>query len=112
MLVIARNSYHEIVAYLAASFAHVWLLTGVHTRMHSQGGTLNELLTTARVVAHVGADATVNTLCVRVSENSANGNARMAYRDAPDRCDEQSPWSKSSKRKPWGAGCSSEIHRQ
>ena len=47
--------------YLAATLAHMRLLTGVHTGVDSQSTALNELLTTAGVIAHVGSDATVNT---------------------------------------------------
>ncbi len=49
-----------ISAYLAASLAHVWFLSGMDSHMHSQGRSLNELFATARKVASVGSDTTVN----------------------------------------------------
>lgn len=39
------------------------LLASVDTRVYGQSRTLNELLATSWVVAHVGTDATVDTLC-------------------------------------------------
>jgi hypothetical protein len=38
-------------AYLAASLAHMGLLSSMNARVHSQSRTLNELLPTARPIA-------------------------------------------------------------
>lgn len=52
-------------AYLATALAHVRLLARVNTLMHRQGRTLDELLAAVGVVAHMGADAAVDTFCTR-----------------------------------------------
>jgi hypothetical protein len=48
-------------SYLSTSLAHVRLLSGVHALVDSQRGPLDELLAAVGVVAHVGANATVDT---------------------------------------------------
>ena len=52
---------------LAASFASVGLLASMHARVNGQCRPLNELFATPRVVANMGPNATVDTLCLRVS---------------------------------------------
>ena len=47
--------------HFSTSLAHVRLLAGVDALVHSQGGTLDELLAAVGVVAHVRTNAAVNT---------------------------------------------------
>lgn len=46
--------------YLAASLTHVWLFSGMHSLMHSQGRALNELFAAAGVVTNVGPNTAMN----------------------------------------------------
>jgi hypothetical protein len=48
--------------YLSASLAHVRLFTGMNAHMHSQRGSLNELLAAVRVVTNVRPNTAVNSL--------------------------------------------------
>lgn len=51
-------------SYLSTVFAHVRLLSSVNTLMHSQGRPLDELLSTARVVANVWSNSCMYSLCL------------------------------------------------
>ena len=53
--------------YLSTTLTHVRLLAGVDALVDSQCGSLDELLAAVGVVAHVGADATVDTFCREAS---------------------------------------------
>jgi hypothetical protein len=50
--------------YLAAALTHVGLLAGVDTLVDRQRGALDELLAAVGVVAHMRADAAVDTFYI------------------------------------------------
>lgn len=66
------------------------LLSGVNTRVYSEGRTLDELLSTAWVVANVRTNSAVNALCMSVS-CEATDNRQTTYRVWRDRSCEQTP---------------------
>lgn len=67
---------------LCASLTVVRLLSGMHTLVHSQGRSLNELLSTLGPVANMGSNSAVNALVASKitasSESLATGTARIS----------------------------------
>jgi hypothetical protein len=62
-----KAEYTRARTYLSTSLAHVRLLAGVDTLVHSQSRALDELLAAVGVVAHVRADTAVDTFCMSQS---------------------------------------------
>jgi len=72
---------------LATSLTPVRLLASMYARVNGQGGPLDELLATPRIVANMGPNATVDPLCLRVNDGE-QGMTRheCTYHALPGRC--------------------------
>ena len=57
---VQKSAHNEI--YLCAMLTHMRLFSSVYTGVYSQGGSLNELLIAARIIANVRPMTGVNTL--------------------------------------------------
>jgi hypothetical protein len=90
--------------YLATSLAHVRLLAGVDALVHGEGGALDELLAAVRVVAHVRADAAVDTFC-RCQCIAFDVPVQAPYHDVQGHCVARSLYHRSSTRRPLGDPC-------
>lgn len=59
------------MAHLAATFAHVWLLSSVYSLMDGESGTLDELLAAVWVVADMWSHSGMDALCSWVLARSS-----------------------------------------
>jgi len=62
MLSLMTDRERIVKAYLATTLTHVRLLASMDTLMNGQGRSLNKLFAAVGVLAHVRADATMDTL--------------------------------------------------
>ena len=86
---------------LSTTLAHVWLLASVNTLVDGQSRPLDELFATVWIIAYMGTDAAVDTLCGIVSGTFFGVEAQAPYRGERGRCVARSPSRMSSKQKPW-----------